>query len=65
MDQMNITAEATCLLGDTGSDMETARSAGILPIGALWGFRTAEELESGGASILIGKPGELLVHLEG
>ena len=55
--------EDFCLLGDTRTDMETARNAGILPIGALWGFRTAEELEASGAAFLIARPGELLDRL--
>ena len=50
-------------LGDTGIDMRTATAAGMYPVGALWGFRTAEELKSGGAKTLIGKPEELLAIL--
>ena len=47
-------------LGDTGTDMRTACGAGMHPVGALWGFRTAEELRENGARALIEKPGELL-----
>ncbi len=31
-------------LGDTGVDIETGKRAGIYSAGALWGFRTADEL---------------------
>jgi len=31
-------------VGDTSVDMETARAGGLLAVGALWGFRDAEEL---------------------
>lgn len=33
-------------LGDTNTDMRTAIAAGMVPIGALWGFRTRAELEA-------------------
>ncbi len=47
-------------LGDSGTDMQTARAAGMLPVGALWGFRTAAELRANGAQVLIKRPMELL-----
>ena len=47
-------------LGDTNTDMRTAVAAGMFPVGALWGFRSAEELLASGAKVLIGKPGDLL-----
>ncbi len=50
-----------CLyVGDTGTDMRTARAAGMVPVGVLWGFRPREELEAAGARHLIDRPGELL-----
>ena len=47
-------------LGDTKTDMETAGAAGMVPVGALWGFRSAEELLASGARYLISRPAELL-----
>ena len=47
-------------LGDTDIDMKTATSAGMYPVGALWGFRTANELLAGGAKVLIQHPRDLL-----
>jgi phosphoglycolate phosphatase len=47
-------------LGDTNTDMKTAVAAGMFPVGALWGFRTAEELTANGAKVLIAKPMDLL-----
>ncbi|MFC1970724.1 HAD family hydrolase [Chloroflexota bacterium] len=47
-------------LGDTDVDMKTAAEAGMYPIGALWGFRTADELLAGGAKGLIQYPTDLL-----
>lgn len=50
-------------LGDSGTDMQTAVRAGMFPVGALWGYRTREELQSHGAQALIEKPQELLALL--
>ena len=47
-------------LGDTKVDMMTATAAGMYAVGALWGFRPAEELTSSGAKTLIEKPPDLL-----
>jgi phosphoglycolate phosphatase len=40
--------------------MQTAVSAGMFPVGCIWGYRTAEELLSAGAKVLINTPAEVL-----
>lgn len=60
IDILNLPAEEIVYLGDSGSDMETAVKAGMYPVGALWGFRNAEELMEHGAKMMIQSPGELL-----
>ncbi|MCX6576211.1 MAG: HAD hydrolase-like protein, partial [Candidatus Aminicenantes bacterium] len=57
---LNLPPAAILYVGDTNTDMWTADSAGMYAVGALWGFRTAEELINSGAKILISKPAELL-----
>lgn len=47
-------------LGDSAIDMKTATAAGMYPVGALWGFRSSDELLSGGAKMLIQQPSQLL-----
>ncbi len=47
-------------LGDSATDMRTAVAANMYPVGALWGFRTAQELMTGGAKALIQCPANLL-----
>src|SRR5262249_45021736 len=47
-------------VGDSAVDMETAKRAGMHPVGAAWGFRPAEELWSAGAAAVIDRPGDLL-----
>ncbi|MBW3540190.1 MAG: HAD family hydrolase [Planctomycetes bacterium] len=51
-------------LGDSDVDMETARRAGMRPIGAAWGFRTTEELRSAAALAVIAQPQDLLRCLD-
>ena len=60
IDILKIPAENIVYLGDSGSDMETAIKAGMYPVGALWGFRNAEELMEYGAKVMIQTPDELL-----
>lgn len=50
-------------LGDTKVDMNTAVNAGMIPVGALWGFRPQNELVENGAKILLEKPMDLLQHI--
>ena len=53
-------APAECILaGDSGKDMAAAVNAGALPVGVLWGFRTAEELQKNGAKYLFSAPAEI------
>lgn len=58
--QLQVAPENFLYLGDTGTDMRTARGAGMFPVGALWGFRTAEELKDTGAEVLVAHPSEVL-----
>ncbi|MFH1020674.1 MAG: HAD family hydrolase [Pseudomonadota bacterium] len=51
-------------VGDTNTDMQTARAARMFAIGALWGFRTADELKENGAQALLSRPIELCALLD-
>jgi phosphoglycolate phosphatase len=62
-DRLGIDPARFLYLGDTATDMLTANAAGMFGVGALWGFRTAEELLSAGAWALIAAPAELLNFL--
>ena len=50
----------TLHVGDTATDMRLAHSAGVTPVGVLWGYRPLEELQEAGAKFIIEKPEELL-----
>ena len=50
-------------LGDTPVDMKTAVSAGMYPVGVLWGFRPLEELRESGARSVVAHPMDTLTLL--
>jgi len=57
---MGIRAENVLYVGDSGVDMQTANNAGMYAVGALWGFRTKEELAVNGAKYFLNRPLDLL-----
>jgi len=61
--ELGVAPAEVAYLGDTGTDMQTACAAGMYPVGALWGFRTADELRDNGARVLIENPMGLLAAL--
>ena len=49
--------KAECLyIGDTATDIQTAKNAGLYSIGVLWGFRDEAELKGAGADVIISDP---------
>jgi phosphoglycolate phosphatase len=58
--QMGVAPSACIFIGDSAVDMETARKAGMQPVGAGWGFRPAGELLDAGALTVIHHPLELI-----
>lgn len=59
-DAMGIPPSEFLFLGDTSIDMLTALSAGMIPVGVTWGFRTRDELSTNGAQFLIDYPTDIL-----
>src|ERR1043165_356725 len=53
-------AEEFVYLGDTATDMNTARAASMHPVGAVWGFRSRDELVAAGGAIGGERPQGLL-----
>jgi len=46
-------------VGDTKIDMQTAKNAGMIAIGVLWGFRDEKELKDNGADFIVSNTDEL------
>lgn len=63
--KMSIPPSHFLYLGDTPIDMKTAVSAGMFPVGVLWGFRFRRELEENGAGAVIDEPLDVLNLLQG
>lgn len=59
-EKLGLPPSAILYLGDTATDMRTAVAAGMYAVGALWGFRTAEELLASGAAELAHQPLDVL-----
>lgn len=53
----------TLYVGDTGTDMRTAKNAHCTAVGVTWGFRTEAELRENLADYIIHAPKELLAYV--
>lgn len=53
-------ASDTLMIGDSDVDMHTAVAAGMIGVGAVWGFRTSEELLAAGARVVVARPAEVV-----
>ncbi|MBI9077418.1 MAG: HAD family hydrolase [Desulfatibacillum sp.] len=62
-DFLSLNPEECVFLGDSATDIHTALAANMLPVGALWGFRTEDELTRAGAQVEISHPMELMDYL--
>ncbi len=58
--ELGVASKRCALVGDTPIDMETARRAGMLPVGVSWGFRPEVELRAAGARHVLRHPMELM-----
>ena len=55
-----VDAQNAVLIGDGETDALTAINAGVDFIGALWGFRTKDQLQSNGAKCFADTPKDLI-----
>ncbi len=64
LEQLHLNKEDVLYIGDTCTDMQTGKSAGVFTVGALWGFRNRQELVENHADAIIEKPLELLQYID-
>ena len=57
---MHVPPAHVLYLGDTATDMETARAAGMFAVGATWGFRPETELRAAGAHAIVHHPADVI-----
>ena len=60
MEQLGVEKAETLYIGDSETDMETGRNAGLQTVGVTWGFRSAEELRQSGGRQIVDAPAEIL-----
>ena len=60
LETCQVANEHTIYIGDSNVDMLTARNANITSVGALWGYRTKEELLNAGADCIAAQPLDVL-----
>ncbi len=61
--ELGVSLSHTCVIGDTPTDVETARRSGTAGVGACWGFRSRADLAEAGADYLVDDPAELAATL--
>lgn len=59
MEALHVKAAEACFVGDTKTDMQTAKAANIDALGVAWGFRDAKELYDNGALRVFENPKSL------
>ncbi|MDO4287036.1 MAG: HAD family hydrolase [Eubacteriales bacterium] len=64
MQQLGVKPEEVLYVGDSGTDMQTAKNAGLTAVGVTWGFRNREDLLQNGADYLVDAPVEIFRLLE-
>ena len=64
LNELGLTCEEALYIGDTGTDMQTAKAADVRAVGALWGFRDKKELEENGADVFARHPLDVLSEIK-
>lgn len=60
LEEMGVQKEECLYIGDTATDIKTAKNAQLTSIGVLWGFRDRKELEGAGADFIIEHPSQIV-----
>ena len=60
LDKLRVKPQETIFVGDSATDVQTAKAAGIKMVGVSWGFRGKEELIKAGAETIVNEPKQLL-----
>ncbi len=63
LNKLSVETHECIYIGDTKTDMQTGKNAGLFTVGVLWGFRDFKELSENNADIIIEKPSELSDYL--
>ena len=61
--ELDVSPARVCLVGDTPTDIETARRCGARVVGVTWGFRARADLVAAGAAEIVDDPAALVALL--
>ena len=59
LERENLSKDATSMIGDRQYDVAGAVANGVLPVGALWGYGSRQELQNAGATVFCPQPADL------
>ena len=59
MQQLGVQPEQVLYVGDSGTDMQTAKNAGLYAVGVTWGFRSEKELNEYHADRIVNKASDI------
>jgi len=60
IEQFGVDKKDCVYCGDTITDMETGKNAGLYTIGVLWGFRDIDEIRRGNPQKIVSHPAEII-----
>ncbi|MFP4104523.1 MAG: HAD family hydrolase [Phycisphaerae bacterium] len=60
IERLDVDPSRIIYLGDTSTDMQTAKGSNLFAVGCSWGFRPRRELLDAGADVVIDHPSELV-----
>ena len=63
VEMMGLQKAEVLYIGDSETDIETAKNTGLKSIGCLWGFRDRKTLIETGADYIVSNPAEILEYL--
>lgn len=62
--RMKVKPEFVAMVGDSEVDMITAKNAGMIAIGAAWGYRNKQQLLDAGADMVFDHPTQMTAYLD-
>ncbi len=65
INSLNLSKSEVLYVGDTSTDIETAKNAGLISVGVLWGFRDISELKIAQANYIVSLPEEIYDIIRG
>ena len=62
--EMKVSIDSVVYVGDSETDVQTAKNADIFCIGCTWGYRTKDILENEGANYIVNSPNEIIAIID-